>query len=318
MSGRVVVLTGGVGGAKLVLGVTRTMPAADITAIVNTGDDFRHFGLWVSPDIDTLLYTLSGKASRAQGWGREDESWSFMAALRSLGGEDWFALGDGDLALHVLRSQALEAGRSLSEITRDFARSWGIDTDIRPMSDDPVQTVLTTVEGELPFQRYFVERRCEPRVEAIRFEGAEGALPAPGIVEAIGNPSNRAILIAPSNPYLSVDPILAVPGIRDALTTASAPVVAVTPIVGGAALKGPTAKLMNELGIEVGPAAIAAHYDGLIDALLIDEQDRDGAVPIPHAFADTIMTTLDDRIRVATAALDLAATCGKQCARTTS
>lgn len=318
MSGRVVALTGGVGGAKLVLGLTRVMPAVDIAAIVNTGDDFRHLGLWVSPDIDTLLYTLSGKANRDRGWGREDESWSFMAALRSLGGEEWFALGDGDLALHVLRSQALEAGRRLSQITLDFARSWGIEADIRPMSDEPVQTVLTTLDGELPFQRYFVEQRCEPRVEAIRFEGAEHAQPAPGVVEAIVDPSNRAILIAPSNPYLSVDPILAVPGIRDALKTASAPVVAVTPIVGGAAVKGPTAKLMNELGVEVSPAAIAAHYEGLIDALLIDERDRDVAVPIPHAFADTIMTTLDDRVRVATAALDLAATLVKRCPQTTS
>jgi LPPG:FO 2-phospho-L-lactate transferase len=318
MSGRVVVLTGGVGGAKLVLGVTQIMPAADITAVVNTGDDFRHLGLWVSPDVDTLLYTLSGQSNQTQGWGREGESWSFMAALRSLGGEDWFALGDGDLALHVLRSRALEAGRSLSEITREFARSWDIETNILPMSDAPVQTVLTTDEGELPFQRYFVERRCEPRVRAIRFEGASDAEPAPGVVEAICDPSNRAILIAPSNPYLSVDPILAVPGIRAALSAASVPIVAVTPIIGGAAVKGPTAKLMNELGIEVSPAAIAAHYDGLIDALLVDERDSAISIDVPHAFADTMMTTLDDRARVASAALDLAATFAKRCATTAS
>ena len=318
MSGRVVVLTGGVGGAKLVLGLTRVMPTSDITAIVNTGDDFRHLGLWVSPDIDTLLYTLSGQSNQDQGWGREGESWNFMEALRSLDGEDWFALGDGDLALHVLRSRALEAGRSLSEITRDFARSWDIESNILPMSDQPVQTVLTTNEGELPFQRYFVERRCEPGVRAIRFEGASDAEPAPGVVDAIGDSSNRAILIAPSNPYLSVDPILAVPGIRAALSTASVPVVAVTPIIGGAAVKGPTAKLMNELGIEVSPAAIAAHYDGLIDALLVDERDRAISIDVPHAFADTMMTTLDDRARVASAALDLAATFAKRCATTAS
>jgi len=318
LSGRVVVLTGGVGGAKLVLGLTRVMPTSDITAIVNTGDDFRHLGLWVSPDIDTLLYTLSGQSNQDQGWGREGESWNFMEALRSLDGEDWFALGDGDLALHVLRSRALEAGRSLSEITRDFARSWDIESNILPMSDQPVQTVLTTNEGELPFQRYFVERRCEPGVRAIRFEGASDAEPAPGVVDAIGDSSNRAILIAPSNPYLSVDPILAVPGIRAALSTASVPVVAVTPIIGGAAVKGPTAKLMNELGIEVSPAAIAAHYDGLIDALLVDERDRAISIDVPHAFADTMMTTLDDRARVASAALDLAATFAKRCATTAS
>src|SRR4249919_2889437 len=251
MSSRVVVLTGGVGGAKLVLGLTRVMPAAEITAIVNTGDDFRHLGLWVSPDIDTLLYTLSGKSNQTQGWGRADESWSFMAALRSLGGEDWFALGDGDLALHVLRTRALAAGQTLSEITGDFARAWDIAVDIRPMSDQPVQTFLTTDEGELPFQRYFVERRCAPHVRSIRFEGAERAQPAAGVIDAIADAGNKAILIAPSNPYLSIDPILGVPGIREALAAAQAPVIAVTPIVGGAAVKGPTAKLMQELDVEV-------------------------------------------------------------------
>jgi len=311
MSGRVVVLTGGVGGAKLVLGLIRVMPAEDVVAIVNTGDDFRHFGLWVSPDIDTLLYTLSGQSNQAQGWGREGESWSFMAALRSLGAEDWFALGDGDLALHVLRTRALAEGQSLSEITRDFAQSWNIATDIRPMSDRPVQTMLETDEGELPFQNYFVERRCTPRVKAIRFEGAESALPAPGVVEAIGDPSNQAILIAPSNPYLSIDPILAVPGIRNALAAAPAPVIAVTPIIGGESVKGPTAKLMKELGVEVSPASVAAHYDGLIDGLLVDERDRDIGLAIHHAFADTLMTTLDDRARVAAAALELASTIAK-------
>lgn len=306
MSGRVVVLTGGVGGAKLVLGLTRVMPASDITAIVNTGDDFRHLGLWVSPDIDTLLYTLSGQANQIQGWGREGESWNFMRALRSLGGEDWFALGDGDLALHVSRSRALAEGRSLSEITRNFARAWNIEVDICPMSDEPVQTVLTTDEGELPFQRYFVERKCVPRVRAIRFDGAERAQPGAGMIDAIGDPSTRAVLIAPSNPYLSIDPILAVPGIREALAATRAPVIAIIPIIGGAAVKGPTAKLMHELGVEASPTGIAAHYEGVIDGLLVDERDRGIAVPIPHAFADTMMTTLEDRARVAAAALDLA------------
>jgi LPPG:FO 2-phospho-L-lactate transferase len=306
MSGRVVVLTGGVGGAKLVLGLTKVISAARITAIVNTGDDFRHLGLWVSPDIDTLLYTLSGQSNQVQGWGREGETWNFMAALRSVGGEDWFALGDGDLALHVLRSRALAAGQNLSDVTRDFARSWNIAVEILPMSDEPVQTVLSTDEGELPFQRYFVQRRCEPKVQAIRFEGASDARPATGVTEAISDPSNRAILIAPSNPYLSIDPILAVRGIREALAAAPAPIIAVTPIVGGAAVKGPTAKLMKELGVEVSAAAVAAHYDGLIDGFLADERDCSIAVPIQHAFADTMMNTLEDRARVAAKALDLA------------
>ena len=305
---KVVVLTGGVGGAKLVLGLTRIIPAGEITAIVNTGDDFRHLGLWVSPDIDTLLYTLSGQANLAQGWGREEESWAFMAALRSLAGEDWFALGDGDMALHVLRTHRLAEGWSLSAITRDFARRWGIGASILPMSDDPVSTVVVSDEGPLPFQRYFVDARCAPVVRALRFDGAASARAADGVLEAIDSAAD-AILIAPSNPYLSIDPILAVPGIREALVRARAPVVAVCPVVAGAAIKGPTAKLMREFGVEVGPPAIAAHYEGVIDALLVDERDRGTKLKLPHAFADTIMTSLDDRARVARAALDLAAAC---------
>ena len=306
MTHKVVVLTGGVGGAKLVLGLAQVMPAEDIVAIVNTGDDFRHLGLWVSPDIDTLLYTLAGKSNAAQGWGRAGETWQFMDALRSLGGADWFNLGDGDLALHVLRTEALARGETLSAVTRRFARAWGVRTTMLPMSDDPVATHLQTDEGELPFQRYFVERRCAPAVRAIRFAGAEVAMPAPGVTEAIRDPETRAILIAPSNPYLSVDPILAVPGIRAALSAARAPVVAVSPIVGGTAVKGPTAKLMAELGVAVTPATIAGHYAGVIDGLLFDERDPAAALPVPHATADTLMTTLEDRVRVARGALALA------------
>ena len=241
MNGRVVVLTGGVGGAKLVLGLQQVIDPALITAVVNTGDDFTHLGLRVSPDIDTLLYTLAGLANAAQGWGREGESWDFMAALRGLGGEDWFALGDGDLALHVLRTMRLARGDTLSAITTDFARSWGIGITMLPMSDNAVGTHLETDEGVLPFQRYFVERRCAPVVKQVSFEGAGQAVPAPGVLDAILADDTVAILIAPSNPYLSVDPILAVPGIRDALRAARAPVVAVSPIVGGDAVKGPTA-----------------------------------------------------------------------------
>lgn len=306
MTGRIVVLTGGVGGAKLVLGLTQVVPADSITAIVNTGDDFRHLGLWVSPDIDTLLYTLSGRANHAQGWGREDESWSFMAALRSLGHQDWFALGDGDLALHVLRTQALSEGHPLSQIVENFARNWGIAAQILPMTDNPVATVVSTDEGELPFQTYFVERRCTPSVQSLRFEGADTARPAPGVIEAIADPTTRAILVAPSNPYLSIDPILAVPGIRGALAATSAPVVAVTPVIAGAAVKGPTAKLMREFGRDVSPVSIAEHYEGLLDALLVDVRDYGGSIPLPHAFTDTLMKDLGDRARVAQAALDLA------------
>ncbi|MBB4641150.1 2-phospho-L-lactate transferase [Rhizorhapis suberifaciens] len=306
MTGRVVVLTGGVGGTKLVLGLYQVMPPERITAVVNTGDDFEHLGLYISPDVDTLLYTLSGKANVAQGWGREDESWSFMTALRSLGGEDWFQLGDGDLALHMLRTMRLRGGETLSQITADFARAWGVGVDILPMSNDPVSTVVTTGEGDLPFQRYFVERRCVPAVSAIRFDGATAARAAPGVVEAITDPATDAILIAPSNPYLSIDPILAVPEIRTALEKRTAPVVAVTPIVGGKAVKGPTAKMMAELGVPVSPAAIANHYAGIIDGMLVDERDEAEDIGIEMSAADTLMITLADRSRVAEAVLALA------------
>lgn len=305
MKDKVVVLTGGVGGAKLVLGLAQIMPHERITAIVNTGDDFHHLGLRVSPDIDTLLYTLAGKANHVQGWGREGESWSFMEALRSLGGEDWFLLGDGDLALHVLRTARL-AEATLSAITRDFARAWGVQVNMLPMSDDPVSTHVSTDEGDLSFQRYFVERRCAPVVRSVRFEGADEASAAPGVVEAILDADTRTILIAPSNPYLSIDPILAVPAIRAAILAAKAPVVAVSPIVGGKAVKGPTAKLMGELGVAITPAAVAAHYAGIIDAMLVDERDPAPDLAIAHASADTLMVTLADRARVAQSALELA------------
>jgi LPPG:FO 2-phospho-L-lactate transferase len=300
----VVVLTGGVGGAKLVLGLAQVLPAEQITAIVNTGDDFRHLGLAVSPDIDTLLYTLAGKANAAQGWGREGESWSFMEALRSLGGPDWFNLGDGDLALHVLRSAALARGERLSAIIDGFARAWGVETRVLPMSDDAVSTFLSTDAGELAFQDYFVALRCAPVVSAIRFEGAAEAVAAPGVVDAILGADS--VIIAPSNPFLSVDPILAVPGVLSALAETKAPVVAVSPIVGGQAVKGPTAKLMRELGVEITPRAIAQHYAGVIDGLLIDERDAPGAPGVAFAVADTLMKTLEDRARVAEAALALA------------
>lgn len=306
MTGSVVVLTGGVGGAKLVLGLTQIVAPADITAIVNTGDDFQHLGLSISPDIDTLLYTLSGKSSIAKGWGREDESWNFMAALQSLGGEDWFQLGDGDLALHILRTARLTAGANLSQVTAAFAQAWGLGIRMLPMSDDPVSTQVFTDEGELPFQRYFVERRCEPRVQRIEFRGAATARPAPGVCEAIVSDNTRAIVIAPSNPYLSIDPILAIPGIAEALRNARAPVIAVSPIVGGQAVKGPTAKLMQELGAPVSPAAVAAHYGALLDGMVVDQRDGPQNLAIAQSSTDTLMLSLEDRVRVAREALTLA------------
>jgi LPPG:FO 2-phospho-L-lactate transferase len=295
---KVTVLTGGVGGAKLVLGLTHIMPHEDITAIINTGDDFVHLGLPISPDIDTLLYTLSGKSNTTQGWGREGESWNFMAALKSLGGSDWFNLGDGDLALHVMRL----AGGTKSQTTVRFADHWGVKVLMLPMSDDPVATMLDTDIGRLAFQSYFVEHRCAPIVRRVMFEGAAAARPAPDVISAISGAD--IILIAPSNPWLSVDPILAVPGIAEALKTARAPVIAVSPLVGGKAVKGPTTKLMEELGLPINNASIAEHYRGLLDGLLINTGDD--APEITHADVDTLMHSFEDRARVAAAALRLA------------
>ena len=298
---KLAVLTGGVGGAKLVLGLTRIMAPRDITAIVNTGDDFTHVGLPVSPDIDTLLYTLSGKADAVQGWGREGETWSLMAALTSLGGPDWFKLGDGDLALHVMRL----AGGTLSQTTARAAAAWDVQVRVLPMSDDRVATMIETDVGLLPFQRYFVEHFCAPIVRSIFFDGAQHSAPAPGVLQAIEQAD--AVVIAPSNPWLSIDPILAVPGIEAALRRTAAPVVAVSPIIAGKAVKGPTAKLMAELGLPVANAAIVAHYGDLLQGLVIDSGDDQGVdLGVRTARTDTLMTSLDDRARVARAALDLA------------
>jgi LPPG:FO 2-phospho-L-lactate transferase len=308
MSARYTVLTGGVGGAKLVDGLNHILPPHSLTAIVNTGDDFRHFGLPISPDIDTLLYTLSGKSNQALGWGREGETWNFMAAIKSLGGEDWFNLGDGDLALHVLRGAALAAGEMLTSVIARFAEAWGLQLSILPMSDDPVATWVETDEGLLPFQSYFVERQCAPRVRAVHFEGAMAARPAPGVIAAILE--SDAVFIAPSNPWLSVDPLLALPAIRMALQTTKAPIIAVSPLIEGKAVKGPTAKLMDELGLEVSNASIAAHYGDWLDGMIIHGTD-DAPEGLAIARADTLMKKREDRLRVAGAALALAKECAK-------
>jgi LPPG:FO 2-phospho-L-lactate transferase len=303
MSGRYTVLTGGVGGAKLVDGLYRLLPANSLTAIVNTGDDFRHFGLPVSPDIDTLLYTLSGKSNQTLGWGREGETWSFMVAVRSLGGEGWFNLGDGDLALHILRGAALDAGEALSAVIARFAAAWDLALHIVPMSDDAVATWVQSDEGPLPFQRYFVERQCQPKIMSVRFDGAAAARPAPGVMDAIA--SADAVFIAPSNPWLSVDPILAVPGIRTALTNCAGPVIAVSPLVDGKAVKGPTAKLMGELGLAISNDNIWGHYADFLDGIMVHNDDAtpDG---IAVARTDTMMHTASDRERVARAVLKFA------------
>lgn len=314
MSGRVAVISGGVGGAKLALGFSRVTAGGKLTIIVNTGDDFDHLGLHICPDIDTTLYTLAGLANTELGWGRRDETWTFMRVLEELGGETWFRLGDADLALHVERSRKLAAGMSLSAVTDDVRRRFGIAARIVPMSDDRVATLVKTGAGEVGFQDYFVRQRCAPQILGLRFAGAEAARPSAGAREALTAKGLASVVIAPSNPYLSIDPILAVPGMRELLRASGAPVIAVTPIIQGQAVKGPTAKIMTERGIDPSPVSIARHYAGLIDGFILDVRDAGLAADIeaPVHIVDTLMTTLADRERVARAALDFAARLGRR------
>ena len=299
-SGRFVALCGGVGGAKLAVGLSRLL-GERLTLVVNTGDDFEHLGLAISPDIDTVLYTLGRLANPVLGWGRSDETWSFMETLGALGGETWFRLGDRDLALHVERTHRLRAGMSLTEITRDFGRRLGIDARVLPMCDDPVRTVVETDRGPLPFQRYFVERRCEPIVRAVRFEGSTNARPSGEVLAALGSADLAGIILCPSNPFLSIDPILAAPGIREALLRTAAPIIAVSPIVGGAAVKGPTAKIMAELAIPSTSAAVARRYEGLVNAMVIDEADLadEAEITVPVLVTKTLMREDADKLRLA-------------------
>jgi LPPG:FO 2-phospho-L-lactate transferase len=296
----ILALAGGVGGAKLANGLAAVLPAGALTVAVNTADDFEHLGLTVCPDIDTVTYTLAGINDTRQGWGLAGESWAFLDSVARLGGETWFRLGDRDLATHVQRTLRLRAGESLSAITADFAKRLGIRQAIVPMSDDPVRSFVTTDEGELPFQHYFVRRRCEPRFIAIRFEGAEAARPSPGLRAALDDPALEAIIICPSNPLLSIDPILAVPEIAARLRARAVPCVAVSPFIGGQAVKGPAAKIMAELALEPAPAAVAAHYGGFVDGLVIDAADGEAARPgVPLLVTDTLMRGPDDQRRLA-------------------
>lgn len=305
----VLALTGGIGGAKLALGLARALPEGALACVVNTGDDFVHLGLHISPDLDTTLYTLAGCENPELGWGRRDETWTFMQVLATLGGETWFRLGDGDLALHVERTRRLAHGEPLSAIMDDVRRRFGVATRLLPMSDDAVRTQVHTPSAVLEFQEYFVKRRAEPEVRSIRFEGAARARPAAGVLDAIGSASLRAVVLCPSNPYLSIDPILAVSGLAAALRARGVPIVAVSPLVGGRAVKGPTAKIMRELGVDTSPRAIAEHYGALLDGLIIDEADRASALPdgLPIRVARTLMATLEDRVRLAQTALEFAA-----------
>ena len=309
MSRRVVALSGGIGGAKLALGLQRVLSPGALSVVANTGDDFEHLGLAICPDLDTLLYTLAGVANPELGWGRSEESWNFMAELERLGGEGWFRLGDRDLAVHIERTRRLAAGESLSAIMGAFARQFGLDTQLLPMSDERVRTFVDTDVGTLAFQQYFVARQCAPRVRALHYEGSAAAHAAAGALAALDQPGLAAIVICPSNPYLSIDPILAIPGWRAALASRKAPLIAVSPLIGGAAVKGPTAKIMRELGVEVSALSVATHYAGLLDGFVLDETDAALAAccSVPVRITRTLMRSLEDRENLAREVLGFAA-----------
>ncbi|MGH6897316.1 MAG: 2-phospho-L-lactate transferase [Geminicoccaceae bacterium] len=305
---RVVALSGGIGGAKLALGLYRALPADCLLVVCNTGDDFEHLGLSISPDLDTVLYTLAGVANPETGWGRAGETWTFMQALAQLGGETWFRLGDADLATHVERTRRLAAGERLSAITDDFCRRLGVRARLTPMCDEPVRTMVATADGILPFQRYFVEQRCAPKVTGFAFKGAGEARPIPALCEALDGESLEAVVICPSNPFISIDPILAVPGLRAAIAACRAPVVAVAPIIGGRAVKGPTAKMMAELGVPRSARAVAEHYGGLLDGFVLDDADAEGAraIDLPCLATRVLMQTENDKRALAAEVLAFA------------
>jgi LPPG:FO 2-phospho-L-lactate transferase len=305
----IIALSGGVGGAKLALGLSRVLKPEELLVVVNTGDDFEHLGLSISPDIDTVAYTLAGLANREVGWGRQDETWSFMETMETLGGETWFRLGDRDVALHVERTRRLRAGESLSAVTADLCRRMGVASRVLPMSDDPVRTRLLIEDGWIDFQEYFVHRRCEPVVRELDFHGAADAQAHPDFMAALADPALQAVVICPSNPFISVEPILAIPGVRDALVRCKAPVIAVSPIIAGRAVKGPTAKMMTELGLDATAGTVAQRYADLLDGYVIDHADMAEVVSIDArvTLAQTLMTTMEDREGLARTVLDAAA-----------
>ena len=303
----VVALAGGVGGAKFAAGLQETLPPSALTVIVNTGDDFEHWGLTICPDIDTVLYGLAGVNNPQTGWGRAGETWDVLAEMERLGGEGWFRLGDKDVALHLLRNQWLKAGVNLTEVTDRLRQALGVPSRVLPMCNEPVRTLVHTDEGDLPFQDYIVRRRCEPTFQGLTFVGAGKAELAPDAAEALR--AAAQIIICPSNPYLSVDPILSVPGLSQLVRASDAPVVAVSPIVGGRAVKGPVAKMMREMGhLKHLPLTIVEHYAGLLDGFVLDRQDRgeESRLPLPALTTDTIMTDLPSKQRLAAEVLQFA------------
>jgi len=295
---KIVALAGGVGGSRLADGLARILPAGDLTVIVNTGDDFEHLGLHISPDLDTVCYTLAGIENLDKGWGRRDDTFNFLANLQRIGGPHWFSLGDRDLATHIERTRRLSEGKSLHQITKDFCIAWGIKQIVLPMSNDPVRTmVITDIDGVLPFQEYFVHRNCRPKVKGFRFDGGETACPAPGVLEALAH--SDAVVICPSNPWVSIDPILFMSGLKSSL--AQKMVIAVSPIIAGNTIKGPAAKMYFELGIQPSALAVAHHYKNIISGFILDSLDKSLSpqIAVPVMATDIVMNSQEKRLRLA-------------------
>jgi len=297
---KIVALAGGLGGAKLAHGLAQILKPEELTIIVNTGDDFEHYGLYISPDLDTVCYTLAGLANPVTGWGRVNESWNVIENLSKLGGPNWFRLVVQDLGTHLERTRRLQGGEKLSQITKEFCKSWGVEHTVLPMSDQPVRTIVETDEGDLAFQEYFVHRRCEPRVKGFRFEGADQAEATPGAREAIQ--SADVIIICPSNPWVSIDPILRM------FPKVEKPVFAVSPIIGGETVKGPAAKMYRELGIEPSAFAVANHYRGLATGFVLDTIDAQlketvRGLNMQILVTSTLMNSHEDRRQLASEVL---------------
>jgi LPPG:FO 2-phospho-L-lactate transferase len=303
---KIVALAGGVGGAKLADGLAQVLQPKNFTVIVNTGDDFSHLGLYISPDLDTMCYTLAGIANPETGWGRFDDTSFVLRELKKMGMPHWFKLGDADLAIQLIRNTYLKNGLSLSQVTEILCEKWGVEVKVLPMSDDHIQTWVSTTEGDLEFQEYFVHRLCEPTVKGFRFEGVDKSSPAPGVIEAIKQCD--AVIFCPSNPWVSIDPILAVPKIKDAVQTRK--VYAVSPIIGNHAVKGPAAKMFQELGIQPSALAVAAHYKGLVCCLMINDTDNNmvseiNSLGIRTLVTDILMRDQADRKRLAQELIDV-------------
>ena len=307
---RVLAISGGIGGAKLALGLYRELSPDTLMVVCNTGDDFEHLGLSVSPDVDTVIYTLAGIANTETGWGLAGETWSFMSALERLGGETWFRLGDGDLATHVERTRRLAAGESPGAICAHLCRRLGVHAKVLPMSDAPVRTIVLSDTGPLGFQHYFVRLRCAPRVSGFAYRGADTARVQDDVAAALTGRDLQAVIVCPSNPFISVGPVLAVSGMRAALAASGVPVVAVSPVIGRRAVKGPTAKMMAELGLSVSARSVAEHYGDLLDGYVVDESDADECHGIQPALlaAPILMRDEDDKRALARRVLDFATT----------